>query len=258
MKQEYFTAQDGVRLLCQLWCGDGPVRGVVQIITGTDPDIKQYARFARFLVQNGYAVFVSSHRQEHDTDIYSAIVSDELEILHYLKTKFNVPVFLFGYGFGSFITQSLMDRTNLCAAGVCMASTGRYSRAFLWAGLSVSWIGQSLWGRDACARFIDFFSPLRDKCFSYGFYYSLFKNLMRLNYISCPDMPLLIISGGRDSYCLNGRLAMSLYRAYGGDNVENLTLIIYPGARHELLHDDNYNDVYRDILEFLDNSLKTK
>ncbi len=257
MKNECFITPDGTRLKCILWNRVQSVRGVVQIISGTDDDIAQYNRFARFLNRNGFVVFVSSHRPHNTSDdIYSAIVADELAILHRLKAEFNAPVFLFGYGYGSFITQSLMERTNLCAAGVCMASTGRYSHAFLWSGLTTAWLGKSIWGNNACARFIDFFSPLQGKCFTYGFYYSLFKNLMQINYSACPEMPLLIISGGRDSITLNGRLAMSLYRAYGGDNIENLTLIIYPGAQHELLQGTAHDEVHRDILEFLNGALK--
>ena len=68
-------------------------------------------------------------------------------------------------------------------------------------------------------------------------------------------IPLLIISGNRDIVSMNARLARSLYRAYQGQNMNNLILIIYPHARHELLLDTNYADVQNDILGFFNGVL---
>lgn len=279
MSQYVFTTPDGRHLACTLWDRVARPIGVVQIIHGMAEDINRYDRFAKFLNSNGYIVFGDDHRTHGRTtsnpDIFSAIVSDEIRILKYLKRKYKLPVFLFGHGYGSFITQQLLSQTNMCTAGVCMAATARYPRAMLWVPLVIAWIGMRIWGSNARARFLEFWSPLHGiifdddkikhatseqkrrmsenvphKCFSYGFYYSLLKHLMNADYSICPQTPLLIISGGRDIVGLNGRLARSLYNAYGMHDLQNLTLIIYPNAHHELLHDLDWVTVQEDILDF--------
>ena len=99
--------------------------------------------------------------------------------------------------------------------------------------------------------------PMRTKYFSYGFYYSLFKNLLQLTYDIKRNMPLLIISGSRDIVSMNSRLATALYRTYHANDMNNLTIIIYPNARHELLMDTNYADVQRDVLDFFNSIIVT-
>ena len=296
MKTVKFIASDGTRLYCSLWDDVRNPIGVVQIIHGMDEHVLRYDRFARYLNQNGYIVFGDDHRghgrtagtsdnigkTDGNSDIFMAIVSDENEILKYLCRTYDLPVLLFGHSYGSFITQRLMQKTHLCAAGVCLSGTAKYPRAILRFATGVAQIGQKLFGRDAPARLLERAlpirgarasqyltrdkiqsalhdaDPMRAKYFSYGFYYSLFKNLLRLTYNAPQNMPLLIISGSRDIVSLNSRLATALYRTYQANNMKNLTVVIYPDARHELLMDINYADVQRDVLDFFNSVVNAR
>lgn len=259
MKQEIFVAADGRHLGCVIWndVKRAQTRGMVQLIHGMDEDATRYDRFAKFLNENGYIVFAADYRTDGTDDIFSAAVADELQILDYLKRQFRLPVFLFGQGYGSFITQKMMSQTKSCTAGVCLSGTARYPATMLWPAITTAWIGMHTAGRNAPARMIEFFAPTHTKkTFSYGFYYSLFKNLMGLEQYACTSMPLLIISGNRDAVNMNGRLAKSLYRAYLENGMDNLTIIIYPDAHHELLMDLNYQEVQHDILKFFNDALR--
>lgn len=286
MKEQIFTAHDGKELVCTLWDNVTHPIGVVQIIHGMDEHVRRYDRFAKFLNRNGYIVFGDDHRAhgktatsigrigkpDGDEDLFAETVTDELEIIGYLKNKYHLPVFLFGHSYGSFITQAIMEKTDLCMAGVCLSGTARYPTWILTIARAIAWIGRTVWGPDAPARFIETFSPIRGsgrltrdavqtakhdadpmraKYFSYGFYYSLFSNLMKLHGNAPADTPLLIISGSRDLVSVNSRLSMALYRKYQEHDLQNLTIIIYPEARHELLLELNYKDVQNDVLEFL-------
>ncbi len=296
MKEVNFNASDGKKLVCTLWDNVKNPTGVVQIIHGMDEHMRRYDRFAKFLNKNGYIAFGDDHRAHgktagdisrigqtgDETDLFARTVSDEIEILKYLKKKYSLPVFLFGHSYGSFITQRIMEDTKLCTAGVCLSGSAKYPMGFLLIAVFSAWVGMRLFGANAAARFIEFFSPIRGKMngssrltrdekqaaehdadpmhakyFSYGFYYSLFKNLMKLTGHACEKTPLLIISGSRDLVSMNSRLAMSLYKTYQAHNLQNLTIIIYPEARHELLMEINYSDVQRDILDFF-NSVNRK
>ena len=296
MKNETFITSDKTKLQCRLWDNVAHPRGVVQIIHGMDDHVGRYDRFAKFLNKNGYIVFGDDHRAHgrtagspdkigrvgNESDLFRAIVADETEILMHLRARFGVPVFVFGHSYGSFITQRLMQHTNLCAAGVCLAGSARYPVLGLAIAAATAWCGARLFGADAPARFLEFWSPTRGangarhnmhtrdaaqaalrahdpmhaKHFSYGFYLSLFRNLMGLPRYANPDLPVLIISGSRDIINMNGWFAKSLYRAYKSHNLERLTIIIYPGARHELLMETNYDEVQHDIVQFFNSVLK--
>lgn len=290
MRETLFRTNDGQNLVCVIWDNVKNPIGVVQIIHGMDEHIRRYDRFAKYLNKNGYIVFGDDHRAHGKTagdiknigrvgntpDIFMATVNDEIEILKYLKEKYKLPVFLFGHSYGSFITQRVMERTNLCAAGVCLSGSARYPIWLLKIGCLIAWIGMKLRGPNAPAKFLEHFSPIRGthpdggskltrdenqvalhnadpmhaEYFSYGFYYSLFHNLIQISYNVDCNMPILIISGGSDLVSNNASLATALYKTYQAHNMENLTIIIYPDARHELLMEINYKDVQRDVLNF--------
>lgn len=296
MKEIKFNARDGKILMCSLWDNVPRPVGVVQIIHGMDEHVMRYDRFAIFLNKHGYIVFGDDHRAHGRTagvvtnigktngerDLFTATVDDEIEITKYLRRKYKLPVLLFGHSYGSFITQRIIQEPNLAAAGVCLSGSAKYPLALLAPMATTAFIGMKLFGPDAPARFLEYFSPIRGRTmrgdsrltrdtvqaaahdadpmraqyFSYGFYYSLFKNLIKLSGYANQKLPMLIISGGRDMVSLNGRFANSLYRMYRAGGVENLTFIIYPGARHELLMETNFAQVQRDVLKFFNSVVR--
>ena len=296
MKEIKFNARDGKILMCSLWDNVPHPVGVVQIIHGMDEHVMRYDRFAIFLNKHGYIVFGDDHRAHGRTagvatnigktngerDLFTATVDDEIEITKYLRRKYKLPVLLFGHSYGSFITQRIIQEPNLAAAGACLSGSAKYPLALLAPMATAAFIGMKLFGPDAPARFLEYFSPIRGRTmrgdsrltrdtvqvaahdadpmraqyFSYGFYYSLFKNLIKLSGYANQKLPMLIISGGRDMVSLNGRFANSLYRMYRAGGVENLTFIIYPGARHELLMETNFAQVQRDVLKFFNSVVR--
>ena len=296
MKEIKFNARDGKILMCSLWDNVPHPVGVVQIIHGMDEHVMRYDRFAIFLNKHGYIVFGDDHRAHGRTagvatnigktngerDLFTATVDDEIEITKYLRRKYKLPVLLFGHSYGSFITQRIIQEPNLAAAGACLSGSAKYPLALLAPMAMAAFIGMKLFGPDAPARFLEYFSPIRGRTmrgdsrltrdtvqaaahdadpmraqyFSYGFYYSLFKNLIKLSGYANQKLPMLIISGGRDMVSLNGRFANSLYRMYRAGGVENLTFIIYPGARHELLMETNFAQVQRDVLKFFNSVVR--
>ena len=260
MKETIFTTTDGQKLACVIWDTVKNPVGVVQIIHSIDEHIRRYDNFAKYLNKNGYIVFGNDHRVNGKTggigqdDIFMSIVNDEIQILEYLKSKYKLSVFLFGHSYGSFITQRVMECSDLCAAGVCISDSAQFPLWFLRLGAMIAWVGAKLRGPNAPAKLLEHFSPIRDtihtEYFSYGFYYSLFHNLIQISYnVNC-NMPILIISGGADLVSRNASLVGGLYKAYQAHNIENLTVIIYPDVRHELLTELNYPDIQRDILDF--------
>ena len=81
-----------------------------------------------------------------------------------------------------------------------------------------------------------------------GFLYTQRReNLLRMR----RDLPVLLIAGGKDPVGEHGRavaLAAAEYRGAGMRRVETKR---YPGARHEILHETNREEVYEDIANWI-------
>lgn len=237
----------------KLWNNVKSPRGVIQIISGPENKIDDFDRFAKFLNKNGFIVFGN----KTDT-IDESRFAIELKTLKFLKKTYKLPLFLFGNGYGSLITQQIIGQDNLCAGGVCLSGGARYSKLQLWIWQALTWIGKKIQGKDAPARFFDFLSPIHsvinsnnNQYITYETCFRMLKCMMNINYDICNETPLLIIGGGNDIYAMNGRLARSLYNAYRERDLENLTLIIYPDSKNNVLSDNDWQQVQDDILDFL-------
>ena len=83
----------------------------------------------------------------------------------------------------------------------------------------------------------------------------LLRGSERKNALALPPVfPVMFVSGAKDSFGFFGRgviLASDLYAAAGLQP----EVILYPTDRHEILHEDDRERVYTDILKFLNNSL---
>ena len=65
------------------------------------------------------------------------------------------------------------------------------------------------------------------------------------------DVPVLNLSGGKDAVGLFGRGIISLEQKLSDMGVF-VTTKIYPGLRHEILNEDNKEEIYSDIISWLD------
>lgn len=77
-------------------------------------------------------------------------------------------------------------------------------------------------------------------------------------YATVPQgLPVMLISGGKDPIGFFGRGVLSAcdkYEYYGADTF----MKIYPGLRHEILNEDDYEGIYNDVLAWLnDNNIYT-
>jgi alpha-beta hydrolase superfamily lysophospholipase len=65
------------------------------------------------------------------------------------------------------------------------------------------------------------------------------------------DLPLLITSGSDDPLAGGGQLVELLGQRYGDAGLADVTVTVYPGARHEILNETNRDDVTSDIIDWL-------
>lgn len=70
-----------------------------------------------------------------------------------------------------------------------------------------------------------------------------------------PSIPILIFSGSRDPVGGFGKGVMQVY-GWLQRTGHTVTLVLYPEGRHEMLNELNYQEVYRDVLSFLEKYFK--
>ncbi len=82
----------------------------------------------------------------------------------------------------------------------------------------------------------------------------LFKASENICYQMMPqDVPVMLLSGGKDPISLFGRGVTALCDKFEENGIET-EMKLYPGLRHELLNEDDYEPIYNDILKWMEKS----
>lgn len=93
---------------------------------------------------------------------------------------------------------------------------------------------------------------------------SLFRDMMRaLQFIARrdqlarmdPSVPVCFLSGQEDPVGGMGRGVEKVVRMFRDAGCRNLSVRLYPGARHELFHEQNRREVWADLLNWLEGRL---
>ena len=290
MKQFFIDGYHNLKLNCYLFEPKSEAKAVVQIIHGMQEHALRYKDFAEFLADNGYIVFVSDLRghghsllKENkfgfgEKDIYAEIIEDQNIICDFLKKKYNLPIYVFGHSFGSFITQGFMQENKipqkfvLCGttdgskfmykagrvfAGFLMAIGQKNNLANIMEGISLKSYGKKFEDGNWLSRDKQNWENYKkdELCghyFPVSFYRSMLKHLSKLNKTisQIPDStPIFLIAGDKDPVGKNAKYVGSLYETYKKSG-KNVKIKIYPECRHELLNELNKEEVYKDILDF--------
>ena len=202
-----------------------------------------------------------------------------------------VPVFLMGHSWGSFLARDLAARRGGELAGLILLGTGAGNGALTRPATAIC-AGESrlrgprhasgLLNALAFGPYQRHFAPNRTKadwisrdvhevdryvadpwcgfvCTS-SFFRDLVAGQRAVNTASHAaavpaGLPVLLASGDRDPVGAMGRgvqRAATLYRSAG---VREVSVILYPGGRHELLNETNRDQVTGDILTWIDGHL---
>ena len=294
MERQWFTARDGKKISLALWDKVDCPRGVVQIVHGMAEHIARYDDFAAFLNSRGYIVAGDDHRAhgltdkdalglQGEGDLFEKTVQDLKDITVMLKEKYNLPVFLFGHSYGSFLTQRYLsvDPNPLSGAVLCGSALMKGAAVNLgyriakgklkkkadkpgniFAALTFEKydkkFGEGLGGwlnRDVKAVGEYNADPLCGFTCSNGFYYWFFKGLKSIAASPCeklpPSFPLLIISGAEDMVGGCGKLVEKLKLRYQQKGLKPVVKL-YMGARHEILNELSKAETYEDAADFFD------
>lgn len=143
-------------------------------------------------------------------------------------------------------------RSNL----ITRIAFGNYNRKYEKPVESNSWISRdrAVVERYAQDKFCNFAFTSR------GFYdlFELLERISRRDWAEqIPDgLPVLLASGEMDPVGNFGRGVKQVHRRLADAGVRDLTLKLYPDARHEILNEINRDEVFSDILAWLDARFK--
>ena len=145
-------------------------RGVVLIAHGMEEHIERYDAFARFLAENGFAVFGHSHlghgKSVADSKDWGCLPAKDgahilVEDMHRLRSLAaarmgtDLPYFMFGHSLGSFVTRSYITKHGDKLAGAIICGTGNIPGALSKAGNVLAHLISKVRGENYCSELLD-------------------------------------------------------------------------------------------------------
>ena len=269
-----YTDAHGVEITAYEWrpAGDDEPIAAVQISHGVGEHAKRYDSFAQYLTNAGFVVYADDHRghgqtglAQHDGDLsklgklgaggLAAAEGAILQLTEIIRERHpGLPVVMFAHSWGSLMAQRILNsHPRAWDAVVLSGSALRTFRHMESGNLNAKWAGEGANGFEWLTRdeaevekFIA--DPL---CFAADIL-KLFGVADGLRLFGRPvaglaqDVPILIVSGTDDPLSRGDGLTQ-LAEAYRRRGVQDVTLKLYPDARHETLNEMNRDEVFVDL-----------
>ena len=230
----------------------------------------------------------SCHGYFHETKGNEYVIGDIHRLRKRTLKKYpNVPYFILGHSMGSFLVRQYIELYGKGLSGAIIMGTGAQPAPLLIAGKSLCRIIAAQKGWDYRSKFIDNmvfasynkrFEPARtDKdwltkdekivdaylahpwCtfrFTVNAYYHMFRGIQFLqkkkNICKIPkNLPLFLVAGSDDPVGNFGKNVKKVYRIYQACQIQDVQLKLYETDRHEILNETDRLDVYRDLLDWM-------
>lgn len=263
-------------------------KGSVQILHGMREHSGRYLEFGEFLKKNGYSVFLSDHPYHGEKgresgwgeNFFQAALEEQLAYSREIKTRFpEVPLYVLGHSMGSFILQRYMQTENPGEGFILSGSCGKRFITLLGEGILRIFLKFFRDRESPLFEKIVFFGfdkrepndwlssdkknyrrvqedPYWIKCYPLSFYRDFFQ---LLNEIFLKDnlkkieknKRIFIFSGDEDPVGLGGKGVKKLFEQYIKIECEDVEMKLYKKGKHEMLNETNKEEVYRDILKWL-------
>lgn len=203
------------------------------------------------------------------------------------------PLFLLGHSMGSFISRHLISLYGSEYKGVVLSGTTGDPGAIAAVGKGIGKLFAAFLGLKAKNKFLhdtgfakfnkpfkpnrtDFDWLSRDdkivdayvddpKCgmvMSIGFILDLTDGL---NYVNTPeafsktpeDLPIYLMSGAQDPVSDGGKGVVEVHKKFEERGIKNLEMKLFKDCRHEILNELNKEDIYKEILEWFVEQMKS-
>lgn len=280
-QSSFVSSSDGTEIASYSWTDvEGEPLGAVQIAHGLAEHGARYDRFARALNEAGFLAFATDHRghgrtSKNNLGKFGSVGFDGLiaDVAQYgtviADSHPGVPLFLFGHSMGSFASQSVLVDGADSYAGVVLS--GSSALDVLAAGMAESdgpagleafnagfehRTGYEWLSRDEAEVDLYMADPWCGFDLPEETTPALFGQAGRLADPAVlagirSNLPLLLASGSDDPLAGGGQLVELLAQRYRDAGVTDVTVMLYPAARHEILNETNREEVTSDLINWL-------
>lgn len=285
------------QIFSRSWVDTEP-KAIMVIAHGMAEHSGRYDHFARFLAENGFAVYMNDHAghgrsaqiKGHfaDKDGWECVVKDINALMDQAVERHpGLPVFLMGHSMGSFIARSFLIRYGqrltgcvICgtmgrnpgvAAGKAIAtaqiklmgprSNGERISKLTGAGYNKrieNPVNGSAWlsTDDAVCRAFEA-DPLCNFPFTAAGYRDMFTGIAEISSLEWAqkvpkELPIFLIAGDQDPVGAYGEGPKQAADWLQEAGVHSVQLKLYPGMRHEVLNEIGKEEVYQDVLDWLE------
>jgi len=223
-----------------------------------------------------------------EKDGWAHVVAD-LDLLHdQMKKEYpDIPYIFFGHSMGSFLTRTYLIKHPLKYDAAIISGTGHQPRPMVFGGYAAAclfahgkgahevgtklndiafgsynkdfenprgiyeWLSrdpavQDAYAADPLCGFIATNGLFRDMMGGIRFITDQ-NNINTMN----KEKPIYFMSGNSDPVGENGKGVSRAYEAFKKAGLYDVTMRLYPGGRHEMLNEINKDQVYQDILKWI-------
>ena len=227
-----------------------------------------------------------------ESDGWNRIASDAVELADFVTSRYSgLDIFLFGHSMGSFLARTVMVQNPDFYSGVIIMGTaaskgligkigklickgeikkhgqkgpgtkmnnlsfGSYNKTFEPSVTSFDWLSRDSKEVD---KYVN--DPLCGFLCTNGFFYDMLcgieiANSRKLSSSLPKDLPILVISGDNDPVGNMGKDIKKVYSQYKSAGIKDVSMILVPGARHELLNETNKTETYKTLSTWLESHL---
>ncbi len=277
-----YASSDGTQITAYRWDPAGEPRAVIQLTHGMGEHAQRYDYVARALNDAGFAVYAQDHRGHGASAGPAALgdlgpgswpaLVDDIGLLsaHIRAEHPGLPLILLGHSMGSFAAQQYLLDHSGDVDGVVLTGTAAidvlepavdlsqpldlaiFNAAFQPARTDFDWLSRDETIVDAyiadpyCGFGID---PEATKLMFLGA-----RRVADPAAVAAmpPGLPVYIAVGEADP--VNGGLALlaPLTDRYAAAGLTDVTVRVYPGARHEILNETNKDAVLGELISWID------
>lgn len=276
------TTRDGIALQTWRWAPEGQPRAAVQLQHGLGEHAGRYRRFGAALAAAGYVVYAPDGRGSGRSaagaygrwgrDNWPGWVDDVWQLNQRIRAEHpGLALGLAGHSMGSFATQQfLLDHSDAVQAAVLLGTSEPAGIAAMLSAegpVDLSSLNQGFEQRTGFEWLSRDAAEVDKYCAdpACGFVPEPFQGLQTLARAADPaelarvrkDLPILLLSGDADPIAGPGGAAVQLVgQRYRDAGVQDVEVVLYPQARHELLNETNRDEVTARLLAFLDRTLR--
>jgi alpha-beta hydrolase superfamily lysophospholipase len=277
-----YKSADGTQIVAYRWDPENPPRAAVQITHGMGEHARRYDHVARALNEAGFVVYAQDHRghgASADPASYgdlgpgswAALVDDIGQLSGIIHDDHaDLPLILLAHSMGSFAAQQYLLDHSADVDGVVLTGTAVidllepaldlsqpldlavFNAAFSPARTDFDWLSRD-------EAIVDAY--IADPACGFGIdaeaTRGMFTGARRLAdpaqvAAMRSDLPVYIAVGENDP--VNGGLALltPLTDRYQAAGLGDVTVRVYPGARHEILNETNRDEVIAELNAWLD------